>query len=366
MDRTGQEGFSKAILQTIRGGEIVLDLGTGTGIHALFASQAGAKRVYAVDQHEVIELARQICKVNGYEEKVCFLHRPAAELELPEQVDLIVAHHGLPELFSLLIDARDRFLKSGGTLIPASVELFCAPLDAPEAYEEKVEFWAQRQHKLSFMPVRSAAVNTMHDWHIAPGELLGEAARLTSYDLSRIREPKLSETVESTIGRRGILHGVGLWLNEWLTHEIVLSAAPPSVLSPELWPASFLPIETPTTVEAGDTVRMKIETGTAGWGTLWNWEVAVKDRQGRGKARFTHSTFYGMPLSQERLRRTRPDFVPMLSAWGTAQFTVLSLCDGKMALAEIEQEISRRHPALFPSPGKAAAFVAKVINRTVL
>jgi hypothetical protein len=68
-------------------------------------------------------------------------------------------------------------------------------------------------------------------------------------------------------------------------------------------------------------------------------------------------------VSEEDLRRTRPDFVPSLTRRGKARLSALSLCDGQRPLREIEQEIYRRHPTLFHSFQEAATFVAEVVGR---
>ena len=68
-------------------------------------------------------------------------------------------------------------------------------------------------------------------------------------------------------------------------------------------------------------------------------------------------------LALEDLTRTRPDYVPRLSPWGLARRTLLTLCDGRRPLAEIESELCRRHPELFASPAAAAGFVAEVVTR---
>jgi hypothetical protein len=46
-----------------------------------------------------------------------------------------------------------------------------------------------------------------------------------------------------------------------------------------------------------------------------------------------------------------------------ARQTVLQLCDGRHALAEIEGEVLRRHAPLFASVADAQAFVAEVVLR---
>jgi hypothetical protein len=100
------------------------------------------------------------------------------------------------------------------------------------------------------------------------------------------------------------------------------------------------------------------------------WKVKVgrhtDERDGHKpviKAQFTHSTLRGMLICKEDLQRTQPCFVPQLSPWGEARRCVLNLCDGQRTLLQIEDEVYRCHPGLFPSPGKAAEFVAEVITR---
>lgn len=49
---------------------IVMDVGCGTGILSLFAAQAGAKHVYAVDASDIAEKAGEIVKLNELSEKI--------------------------------------------------------------------------------------------------------------------------------------------------------------------------------------------------------------------------------------------------------------------------------------------------------
>lgn len=45
-------------------GKVVLDVGTGSGILAIFAAKAGAKKVYAVEATSMAVNARKLVKAN--------------------------------------------------------------------------------------------------------------------------------------------------------------------------------------------------------------------------------------------------------------------------------------------------------------
>ena len=51
-------------------GKVVMDVGCGSGILSLFAAQAGAKKVYAVEASSMADHARKLVKANGFEATV--------------------------------------------------------------------------------------------------------------------------------------------------------------------------------------------------------------------------------------------------------------------------------------------------------
>ena len=53
---------------------MVMDVGTGSGILALFAAQAGAKVVYAVEASSISECTRILVAANGYADVVSLTH----------------------------------------------------------------------------------------------------------------------------------------------------------------------------------------------------------------------------------------------------------------------------------------------------
>ena len=136
-DRVRMDTYLQALKQHIFPGAVVLDIGTGTGIHALMACQLGAEKVYAIEPADAIELARQIAAVNGYSDRIAFFQDLSTNIDLPEPVDVIVSdlHGVLPWFFQhipSIVDARQRFLKPGGVLLPQGSKVWGAIVEAPE------------------------------------------------------------------------------------------------------------------------------------------------------------------------------------------------------------------------------------------
>jgi type I protein arginine methyltransferase len=53
----------------------------------VFACQLGAQKVFAIENGEIIELARQIAKDNCRAERIEFIRDPSTRIELPIRAD---------------------------------------------------------------------------------------------------------------------------------------------------------------------------------------------------------------------------------------------------------------------------------------
>src|SRR5262245_50868010 len=84
-------GYRKAIGMTVRTGDVVLDLGAGSGILSYMACQAGARRIYAVEPTEIIALIPQLAADNGFADRVILKKCESFDLELPEKADVMIS-----------------------------------------------------------------------------------------------------------------------------------------------------------------------------------------------------------------------------------------------------------------------------------
>ncbi len=369
-DAVRVSAFRQAIDEVVTPGDVVLDLGAGTGILGLMACRAGAKRVYAVDEGPIIGLAREIAWANGFQDRITHIKGLSTRVELPERVDVVLADQvgrfglesGILEYFA---DSRARFLKPDGVMIPGEIGLVVAPVECGELFGQ-VDFWGRTPAGYDFRPALAIAANTGYPARFDPAHLLGAPARAISVRLSTASTAALGAEVVLVAARPGALHGIGGWFEAQLSPGVTLTNSPLAA-RPIFRRQVFFPIARPVALEEHDQIGVRLRILPAAG--VVSWTVDVRDgRAGRGpaptsKGRFAHSTFQGMLLCKEDLERTDLQFVPRLSPWGEARRSVLELCDGRRALGDIEREVHRRHPAIFQSPAEAAAFVTEVVTR---
>ena len=162
-DRVRTEAFRRAIESVVRSGDVVLDVGAGSGILSLFAARAGAACVYAAERTTVAAVAQALAAANGVAEIVQVFHGDVTEIELPGRVDVIVSEwlggsgidEGMP---GPVIAARDRWLKPGGVMIPRLVTAWTA-LAGDRYSGEMVQFLRDNPYGLTLDPLAEMTVN---------------------------------------------------------------------------------------------------------------------------------------------------------------------------------------------------------------
>ncbi|XP_043100922.1 protein arginine N-methyltransferase 3 isoform X3 [Puntigrus tetrazona] len=127
--------------------KVVLDVGCGTGILSMFAAKAGARKVIAVDQSEIIYQAMDIVRSNKLEDTITLIKGRIEEIDLPvEKVDIIISEWmGYFLLFESMLDsvlyARDRYLAEDGLVYPDICNISLAAVGDTQKHSERIAFW---------------------------------------------------------------------------------------------------------------------------------------------------------------------------------------------------------------------------------
>ncbi|KAG2718696.1 hypothetical protein I3843_03G223000 [Carya illinoinensis] len=153
-DRVRMDAYFNSIFQNKHHfqGKTVLDVGTGSGILAIWSAQAGARKVYAVEATKMSEHARVLVKANNFEDVVEVIEGSMEEVTLPEKVDVIISewmgYFLLREsMFDSVICARDRWLKPTGIMYPSHARMWVAPIRSGlvdqkvSDYQETMDDW---------------------------------------------------------------------------------------------------------------------------------------------------------------------------------------------------------------------------------
>ncbi len=121
---TGQHATTQGCLEflekIIRGGETVLDVGTGSGILAIAAAKLGAARVIALDIDPLcVEVAQENIARNQVTDKVLLLQGSFADA-LRVTADVIVANISTADVLDMLPQVPSR-LQPSGTFIASGI-----------------------------------------------------------------------------------------------------------------------------------------------------------------------------------------------------------------------------------------------------
>jgi protein arginine N-methyltransferase 1 len=271
-DELRTTSFLSAIEATVNPGDIVVDIGTGTGVLSVFAAKAGAARVYAIEQEPIIGVAREIASRNGLSDIITFVEGSSLDVELPEKADVLITetigNMALDEgIITWITDARDRFLKPEGISIPLDIDVVASLISVPTEYEN-IERWSQPLLGLDFFPLGHIARNNIHWVDLSRAEFASRPVSVFSTDFSGEAVP-MSTVVTVEAIKEVNVHGIGVWFRSSLTTDIhITNEAPNGVPS---WEHGFLPLDEPVSVHRGQ--KMEMEIGSSTNGANWVWRV---------------------------------------------------------------------------------------------
>jgi len=294
-DEVRTSSFLRAIMEVVQPGDVVVDIGSGTGVLSLFAAMAGASRVYAIEREPVIEIAGEIAAHNGMSETITFVAGSSLEVEIPERADVLITETignvGFDEGISTWIsDARTRFLKQDASVVPGRVDVVASLVSAPRDFRA-VEKWSQHLHRLDFTALTRIVRNNLQWVDLSPAAIVSEPAAVFGTDFSAEPEP-FAGSVRVEVIKDAFVHGIGVWFRSMLTPNIEITNAPPNAVPS--WEQGFLPLDEPIELAVGEHVQLEISSSASG--AEWTWRV------GSGRTHFTSDGQLSMRKVEEAVK----------------------------------------------------------------
>ena len=117
--------------------QLVAEIGCGSGILSVFAAKAGARRVIAIEESRIADLAAAMFEDNGVADRIELRRANSRDVSLDERADVII-HEVLggdpfgENILPFIEDARERLLAPGGILIPSALDVFCVGFEVED------------------------------------------------------------------------------------------------------------------------------------------------------------------------------------------------------------------------------------------
>jgi predicted O-methyltransferase YrrM len=274
-DRHRLGAYTSAIQAAVRPGDVVVDIGTGVGVFALAACQAGARRVYAIEPAEVVQVAREVVAANGFASRVQFVEQWSTEASLPETADVVVldVRGVLPDdQIPIALDAR-RFLRAGGAMIPATDAIWMAPVSAHDTYAEHVGSWNQPVNGISVATIRHDAVNRWIKARFTPAQLMATPQHIATITYGQRESDETRGNATWTMCERVTAQGVAVWFDSILAGGVAFSNRPGA--RSLLYGQAFFPWPDCVTLERGDLLSVTLTGRTISGMYRWQWNTTI-------------------------------------------------------------------------------------------
>lgn len=277
-DRQRVTSWLAAIRQVVRPGDVVVDIGTGTGVPAIAAAQAGAARVYAVEATGIGKLAEANFRANGFEDRITLVTGWSMNVELPERADVLVSeiigNYPLGErVIEIIDDARTRLLKPNARMVPHRVEVFALPVAVPDRMirrfvftPERLETW-RSEYGLDFGALEGSTPSSfsfsVRSWKLRDCAL-ADPVLVTTADLRTEKSSAVTADRRFAATASGRLNGVTIYFDLDLAPGVRLSTHPDRVDQTCHWTPRTWVLPDPLMLKSGDHYRLTYHHGMKG------------------------------------------------------------------------------------------------------
>jgi protein arginine N-methyltransferase 1 len=270
-DHIRMVAYKAAIKEVVKPEMTIADIGTGTGILALWALEAGAKKVYGVEVNKKIipKALKRISKA-GYLDRFQAFNALSYDIELPETVDLIISEilgnlGDNEDMIPILTDAKKRFLKENGIMIPVRVQTFLTPISSEKAHAQiknRVCRGINKQYKLKNLLDKLGIENQFnlyYDCILPESSYLSKPQVVKEFNFDQEDELEYEIRKKYRIQKDGVFTGFKGYFSAELSDHITIDISGSDIKerkTSDCWKHCYLPIENPIKVKKGDICEL--------------------------------------------------------------------------------------------------------------
>lgn len=264
-DHPRNEVYERAIKKAVSSDDVVLDIGTGSGLLAMMAARAGAGHVVGCEIIEPLaDVARKIVEVNGYTDRVSVIAKKSTDLnvgkDMPALATVVIFEifdAGLigEGLIPVLNHAVTNLAIPDATLIPAGATVWGTLIEYPKLRQvnpvDRVCGFDLSEFNLFRNPSRYLQIHLEWEEH----RVLSEPFEIVKLDFANLPTGSLSKEVSLTATGTGTAHAVAIWFDLYLDSDIILSTRPGDMFNHWGQAVQFFNRDHP--VRTGDTVHLR-------------------------------------------------------------------------------------------------------------
>lgn len=237
-DRPRTDKFIKAISEIVKEGDVVVEIGTGTGVLAIAAARAGAAKVFTIEAGAMAPTAQKIIDSTEIAEKIQLIRGWSPQVELPEKADVLIGEIIGNDPFAESVlqafkDARQRFLKPDARIIPNRVKVYGLPVELSKETlknriltEEHLDNW-KNWYNIDFSPLtdnlnyKNTTLLNLKPEKAMALNILGEPILIAEIDFYSYQESTIQKIIASKLSKTGNLNGILVYFELELGSQVI-------------------------------------------------------------------------------------------------------------------------------------------------
>ena len=309
-DEIRMAAYEAAIKEIVKPNAVVAEIGTGTGILAQWALEAGARKVFGIDiNNKILEFAKDRIKRAGFVDKFIPINKISYEVELPEKVDIVLSEilgnlGDNEDMTPILNDARKRFLTNDGIFIPKQVQTYLVPVSSPKIHEQiktkecrSITTSYNLQELLNKLGIKNK-FDIYYDAIVPLSSYLAEPSLAKSFSFDGTDEATYRIETTHKINKTGLLTGIKGYFIANLSNDVTLDISGDDIAgrkTSDCWKHCYMPIENPISVEQNDVLQIIFSRSypkekSSPFRQFYRWQGKVL-RDSKIVGEFNHGTY---------------------------------------------------------------------------